>query len=79
VSGVGYGANEAITIRWNCSVEPESQCASPTVLGTPVTDASGSFHQLVTVPSDATAAPYELGGKGSTTKLYADADFAVRS
>jgi Fe2+ transport system protein FeoA len=75
VSGKGYGAQEQVTVRWDCTVE-RSQCTG-LVLGTGQTDENGTFSVSVTIPRDAAPAAFQIGGKGVTTKLYADLDFTV--
>jgi hypothetical protein len=79
ITGRGYGANEPVIVRFNCVIEPESQCTSPDVLGTPTTDEDGAFQVTVNVPSDAPPGVTEIGGKGAQTRLYADAEFTVMS
>jgi Kelch motif len=75
VSGKGYGAQEQVTVRWDCAAE-RSQCTG-LVLGTGQTDETGTFSVPVTIPRDAAPATFQIGGKGVTTKLYADLDFTV--
>jgi hypothetical protein len=69
-SGNGFGANETVTIRWNCST---SNCSSTTILGTVTTDATGEFSSLsVTIPSGVTTGSYAIGAQGTVSS----ADFA---
>src|SRR5205814_588507 len=76
-SGQGYGANELVTVSWNCS---PTACSSPTTLGTATTDASGSFRGLaVTIPASGVTAgtTYSLRGKGSSSGASAFAQFTI--
>jgi hypothetical protein len=79
VSGMGYGPYESVTIRWDCGAGQESQCAGA-ILGTALTDENGTFSALlVTIPAGAISGSYEIGGKGGTTRLYADVTVSVTS
>jgi hypothetical protein len=75
ISGSGYGANETVTIKWNCA---SSTCSSSTVLGTVTTNSTGQFSGLsITIPSTATAGSYPIGGKGGTSGAFTDVSFTV--
>jgi hypothetical protein len=67
ISGSGFGANETVTILWNCG---SSACTSTTVLGTVTTDANGDFSNLsISIPRGQSKVP--IGAKGATSQAFA--------
>lgn len=77
VSGAGYGANETVTLRWNCA---SATCTSTTILGTTTTDNSGQFSGLaITIPSSAPHGNFVIGGIGATSNAFADQTFSVKA
>lgn len=77
VTGQGYGANETVTVKWNCS---SKTCSSTTVLGTATTNANGDFSNLsVTIPATATIGTYKIGGVGKKSGAFAATSFKVTS
>lgn len=74
VSGAGYGANETVTLRWNCAT---AGCSSTTVLATPSTDGNGVFTLSVRVPSSAHTGAHALGGTGGVSDVFAATTLTV--
>jgi 5-hydroxyisourate hydrolase-like protein (transthyretin family) len=69
-AGTGFGANEAVSLRWNA--------AGGAVLGTAATDASGSFSAAtVTIPATATIGGHAIVAVGSSSGRQAAASFTV--
>lgn len=74
-TGSSYGANETVTVKWNCD---PTTCTNPTVLGSQKTDASGDFSLAITVPAGAAIGTYSVEGVGGTSGLVAYTHFYVR-
>ncbi len=78
ILGTGFGANESVTVKWNCAT---STCTSTTVLGTITTDVNGNFNGLsVTIPTPSTVATtYTIGATGGTSNAFATTHYKVTS
>ena len=78
ISGTGFGANETVTVKWNCT---SSTCTSTMVLGTITTDANGNFNGLsTTIPTPVgVKATYTIGAIGGTSKAFAATHYKVTS
>ncbi|PZS08813.1 MAG: hypothetical protein DLM70_02200 [Chloroflexi bacterium] len=84
VSGNGFGANETVTILWDCSTYA---CTGSTALGTVVTDAAGNFGGsskippvTIVIPKNATHVTHTLAGKGTVNSFdFRTATYRVTS
>jgi hypothetical protein len=87
VSGTGFQANEAVTIKWNCSridcsshytllPNGERSFQGVHVLGTATADSSGNFTHNFTVPPF-TPASYPIAAIGNTSNTFAKTSFTV--
>jgi|GEM_PF-2438291 len=78
VSGTGFGANETVTVQWNCAT---STCTGATLLGTVTTDANGNFTGLsITIPTPSTVGTtYAIGARGGTSNVFDTTRFKVTS
>ncbi len=76
VTGSGYGANELVKVKWNCT---SSTCSSTLVLGTVTTDNNGNFTLKVKIPTSTTIASHTIGAKGSTSNKFARTIYNVTS
>jgi hypothetical protein len=75
VAGTGYGAQETVSVRWDCT---SPNCSSTTVLGQATTDANGNFPAtLMTIPATAPFGAHTLGGLGATSRAFGSAVFTV--
>lgn len=76
VSGKGFGANQTVTLVWNCPVRTCSGTPSP-VLGTVVASSTGSFSgKAIRIPA-ASPGDYWIGAR--TTAVFATVPFTVVS
>ena len=73
-----FGANETVTVKWNCT---SSTCTSTMVLGTITTDANGNFNGLSTeIPKPVgVGSTYTIGATGGTSKAFAATHYKVTS
>ena len=77
VTGNGFGANETVTVRWDCA---SNTCSSTLpLLGTVTTDSTGSFSLVVTIPQNTSLATHKIGGLGGTSGLFSIAKYTVTS
>lgn len=75
IVGIGYGAKETVTIKWNCGT---ATCGSTLALGARSTNASGDFNRLhVTIPTTATIGTYPVAGIGKVSRAFAKTMFKV--
>lgn len=75
VSGVGFGPNESVDLRFYCSL---NNCSSGTLdLGSVTTDGFGSFSTHVVVPLFAPLGSHGLGALGATSGRFAWSRFVV--
>jgi 5'-nucleotidase len=74
VAGSGYGAHESVALKYDCAT---SGCSSSTVLATPTTDGNGAFSVTVTLPGTASVGTHSIGGKGSTSGVFATTSITI--
>lgn len=75
VAGTGFGANEAVTVKWSCA---NVGCSSTTVLGTATTNGKGVFGGLgVTIPQTTTLGTHYVGGTGSLSSAFSATRYNV--
>lgn len=76
VTGTGFGANEIVTIKLNCT---SSTCTSKIVLGTVKTDSNGSFTLNVLIPKSIPLGKHTIGAIGGTTRKFASTVYNATS